>query len=285
MSFTIDEFTLRQTMVQYRFECHHYLDRVPPQVEFHEHEFYEIFFFLSGDVSYMIEGRTYQLRPGDILLTDNRDIHKPDIRPGKPYERYVLWIEPSALEQIRQLGADLAACILDASERKYKRIRPDSSTLSHLKNICERMIRARNEDAFGSETLSYLYLCEFLVYLNRAYFSGLDTPLEDVSENEDINRVVAYIDQHLEEELSLDRLAKVFYVSKYYLSHKFKEYTGLTLYQFIIKKRLAVARNMLREGCAVTEACLRCGFNDYSNFLKLFKREFGRSPKEFICSG
>ena len=105
MNYTIDEFTQRQTTAQYRFECHHYLDRTPPKVDFHEHEFYEIFFFLSGDVSYIIDGRTYSLRPGDILLTDNRDIHKPDIRPGKPYERYVLWIEPSALVEIGNLGA------------------------------------------------------------------------------------------------------------------------------------------------------------------------------------
>lgn len=77
------------------FECHHYLDRVPPQVEYHEHEFYEIFFFLSGDVSYIIEGSTYQLRPGDILLTSNEDIHKPEVRAGKPYERYVIWIHPT----------------------------------------------------------------------------------------------------------------------------------------------------------------------------------------------
>ena len=72
------------------------------------------------------------------------------------------------------------------------------------------------------------------------------------------------------------------YVSKSHLSHRFKEFTGLTLYQYIIKKRLVVARNMLREGAQVMDACLQCGFNDYSNFLKAFKREFGKSPKEFM---
>ena len=74
-----DIFTLRQTMERQDFECYHYYDPIPPVIDFHEHEFFEVFFFLSGDVSYVIEGRTYQLRPGDILLTDNRDIHKPDI--------------------------------------------------------------------------------------------------------------------------------------------------------------------------------------------------------------
>ena len=82
-----DEFSLRQTMIRSDFECYHYLDLTPPDVEFHEHEFYEVFFFLSGNVSYNIEGRTYLLRPGDILLTDNQDIHRPDIQPVNPEDR------------------------------------------------------------------------------------------------------------------------------------------------------------------------------------------------------
>ena len=78
MSLTFDTFTPRQTMEDDLFECHHYLDRVPPQVEYHEHEFYEIFFFLSGDVSYIIEGSTYQLRPGG---------HPPHQQRGHPQAR------------------------------------------------------------------------------------------------------------------------------------------------------------------------------------------------------
>lgn len=119
MGLTIENFTLRQTMQDSLFECHHYLDKVPPEVEFHEHEFYEIYFFLSGAVSYVIEGRTYQLRPGDILLTNNEDIHRPEVREGKPYERYVIWIRPEAIQSFRSLGDDLAACFLDAANRRF----------------------------------------------------------------------------------------------------------------------------------------------------------------------
>ena len=277
-----DTFTLRQTMERPDFECYHYLDPVPPKVDFHEHEFYEVFFFLSGDVNYIIEGRTYQLRPGDILLTDNRDIHKPDVRPGKPYERFVIWIEPAFLSLVNMRGSDLTSCFTDASEKKYKRIRPDSTVLTHLRGICEKMLRCRDSDEFGSGALSYVYLIEFLVYLNRAYFATPDDIRRDVTENEKINEVVAYINDNLSEDLTLDRLAEACFVSKSHLAHQFKAYTGLTLYQFIIKKRVTVARNMIREGTPVIEACMRCGFNDYSNLLKAFKREFGRSPKEFL---
>ena len=268
-------------MVRPDFECYHYLDQVAPEVDFHEHEFYEVFFFLSGDVNYIIEGRTYQLRPGDILLTDNRDIHKPDIRPGKPYERFVIWIDPDFLARANTLGTDLTRCFTDASEKKYKRIRPDSGELTHLRGICEKMLRSRDDDAFGSGTLAHVYLIEFLVYLNRAYFATPESIRKDVTENEKVNEVVAYINDNLAEDLTLDRLAEACYVSKSHLGHQFKTYTGLTLYQFIIKKRVTVARNMIREGAPVMDACMKCGFNDYSNFLKAFKREFWRSPKEF----
>lgn len=277
-----DIFTLRQTMQHSDFECYHYLDAVPPNVDFHEHEFFEVFFFQSGNVSYNIEGRIYQLRPGDILLTDNRDIHKPEIRPGKPYERYVIWIQPNFLLRVNETGTDLSQCFTDASQRKYKLIRPESDVTTHLKGICEKMLRSRDEDAFGSGTLAYIYLLEFLVYLNRAYFATPEEIRKDVTENEKINEVVAYINDNLTADLTLDQLAEACFISKSHLAHQFKTYTGLTLYQFIIKKRVTVARNMLREGALVMEACMRCGFNDYSNFLKAFKREFGRSPKEFM---
>lgn len=277
-----DKFTLRQTMEQPDFECYHYCDTVPPVVDFHEHEFYEIFFFMSGNVLYTVEGRTYQLRPGDILLTNNRDIHRPDVRPGKAYERYVIWVQPDVIENVRRLGTDLSACFVDAAEKKYKLIRPDSAVLARLRGMCEKMLYCRNETNFGSSTLSFIYLIEFLVYLNRAYFATPSAIRQDVTENEKVNQAVAFINDHLDEDLSLDRLAGVLYVSKSHLSHRFKEFTGLTLYQYIIKKRLVVARNMLREGAQVMDACLQCGFNDYSNFLKAFKREFGKSPKEFM---
>lgn len=277
-----DAFTSRQIMNRRGFECYHYFDPVPPVVDFHEHEFYEVFLFISGDASYIIEGRTYQLRPGDILLTDNKDIHRPDIRPGKPYERFVLWIEPEFFEMTSAFGSDLTACFTDASMKKYKLIRPESNVLFRLRSICEKMLRNRDETGFGGSTLAYIYMIEFMVYLNRAYFATPDATFRDVTENEKVNEVIAYINDHLAEDLTLDRLADVCYISKSHLGHQFKTYTGLTLYQFIIKKRVIVARNMIREGAPVMVACMQCGFNDYSNFLKAFKREFGRSPKEFM---
>lgn len=276
-------FNPSQAMTERYYEFHHTYNETPPEVEFHQHPFYEIFFFLSGNVNYIIEGRSYKLRPGDILLTSSSDIHRPDISPGRPYERIVIWLADDFFERLKDFyGEDFTACFTDAALKDYRLIRPDSQNIAHLKQLCTQMSKSRQNNAMGSLALTSAYLIEFLVYVSRAYYDAPDSVKNDTTENEKINQVITYINQNLTEELSLDQLSARFYISKYYLSRQFKQFTGLSLYQYIMKKRLIFARNMLQAGTPVMDACLGCGFNDYSNFLKAFKREFGRNPSKYL---
>ena len=119
------------------------------------------------------------------------------------------------------------------------------------------------------------------MYVSRAYYDAPDSIQKDVTENEKINQVITYINENITADLTLDELAVRFFTSKYYLSRQFKQFTGLSLYQYIMKKRLIIARNLLRAGSSVMDSCFQCGFNDYSNFLKAFKREFGQNPGRY----
>ena len=110
---------------------------------------------------------------------------------------------------------------------------------------------------------------------------GIDIT-NDITENETINQVLLYINKNVTCNLSLDELSEQFRISKFYLCKQFKNYTGITVYQYIMKKRLMLSLDMLRKGTPVTVACRECGFNDYSNYLKAFKREFGKNPKDFL---
>lgn len=264
------------------WEFYHYYDEVPPQVEFHQHPFYEIFFFLSGDVNYNIEGKIYKLRPGDILLTNNLDIHRPEITPGKPYERIVIWLADTYFDNLRICGDDLSACFIDAAQRDYRLIRPDHSSLIRLKTLCEHISEAQHSSQLGSYALASAYLLQFLVQLSRCYYETPSSAMNDVTENAKINQLLSYINENITADLTLDDLAGQLYISKYYLSKIFKQFTGMSTYQYIMKKRLTLSRNMLRSGVPVTTACMDCGFNDYSNYLKAFKREFGHNPSEYM---
>lgn len=278
-----ETFDPNQTMTEKYFEFHHTYNESPPSVEFHQHPFYEIYFFLGGNVNYIIEGKNYKLRPGDILLTGNLDIHRPVVHSGKPYERIVIWLVDDFFEHLKDFyGEDLTACFTDAAQKDYRLIRPDEQNILYLKQLCGQISRAKHSKETGSAALASAYLTEFLVYVSRAYYDAPASAKYDVIENEKVNQVVQYINENLTEYFSLDSLTARFYISKYHLSRQFKQFTGLSIYQYIMKKRLIVSRNLLRDGSAVMDACLQCGFGDYSNYLKAFKREFGMNPSEYI---
>ena len=95
------------------------------------------------------------------------------------------------------------------------------------------------------------------------------------------NRLIDYISRHYQSPLSLDSLASAFYVSKYHLSHEFQRAMGISLHRYIILKRLVMARQLLMQGESPSNIFDQCGFQDYSNFYRAFKAEYGVSPRQF----
>ena len=90
-----------------------------------------------------------------------------------------------------------------------------------------------------------------------------------------------YIEENLDGDLSLENLAKQFYVSKYHIAHVFKDSTGLSIHQYITKKRLSACRDAILGDVGISEVYPMFGFGDYSSFYRAFKKEYGISPKEF----
>ena len=80
------------------------------------------------------------------------------------------------------------------------------------------------------------------------------------------------------EELSLDLLAKRFFLSKSYLNQQFRQATGTTIWDYVLLKRLMQARSAIRSGVPATEAFRARGFNDYSSFYRRYKGRFGVAP-------
>ena len=118
-------FTRRQTMIRRDFEIYRY--RYMDEVELHHHDFYEVYFFLSGSVTYIIESRKYQMKPGDVLLISPLELHQPVIQPGKePYERVVLWVNRNFLKELSSEATDLTACFDLESPRHANLLRLDA---------------------------------------------------------------------------------------------------------------------------------------------------------------
>ena len=101
----------RQHMKTNTFEVFRYKDDYPKEVTLHHHDFYEIYFFLSGNVQYNIESRSYLLTPGDVLLISPMELHQPMFGEGhRAYERIVIWVNKQFLEGFSLPGQEFTKC-------------------------------------------------------------------------------------------------------------------------------------------------------------------------------
>lgn len=133
---------------------------------------------------------------------------------------------------------------------------------------------------FGKEAQIFLYLNDLILYINRFVYEQKH-PRRAADELSIYQKLCSFIENHLDEDLSLDRLAREFFVNKYYISHVFKDNLGFSIHQFITKKRLELCREAIISSSGITEAFQLAGFGDYSSFYRAFKREYGVSPKEY----
>ncbi|MDO5292116.1 MAG: AraC family transcriptional regulator [bacterium] len=253
--------------------------------EYHYHEFNKIIIFLSGDVTYHIEGKSYRLKPWDVLLVNNHDVHKPVIDSNTLYDRIVIWVDDEFLKKYSEKDCDLTTCFKLADKKSFNLIRLDSDLKETLQHIINTLDASFHSDEYGSRLLSQSLFFELLIYLNRIHINN--SYIYDQSSLEydtQIIEITKYIKNNLGNDLSVDTIAKEFYLSKHYLMHKFKSKTGYTLHSYIQNKRLFKSIDLIKEGMPITSAASLCGFQDYSTFLRVFKKTYHCSPREFFKS-
>lgn len=257
-------------------------DQKKIEFELHYHDFNKIIIFISGDVTYIIEGKSYKLKPWDILLVGKNDLHLPVVSSDTPYERMVLWLNPLFLEEHNKDNCDLLSCFQLASKRKLNLIRLDTKQIHLLKQNLTHLEQEVQNKAFGSAILKNALFIQLMVQINRL-FLGMDATrsMDDIQYDPRIEDILSFINTNLDKNLSIDMISKTFYLNRYYLMHLFKRETGYTLYGYIQKKRLIKASDLIKNGMQAGEVCTLCGFGDYSSFVRAFKKEFQLSPKQY----
>lgn len=275
-------FDSRQSMKDKRFEVFHYRDKKMDGVGIHHHDFFEVYFFLSGRVSFKVEGWSYHLEPGDLLLINPMELHQPDIGTDTVYERIVLWIDRSYLAGLCSAsGTDLAMCFNNESPGYTNLLRPTKLRRAALGQLLDRLTREYYSDEAGSFAYAQGLLIQFMVEINRLAMAS--SPVEKREEPDLVSQVLAYIGAHYQENITLESLAAEFFVSKYHLSHEFSHRVGTSIYRYVIFRRLLQTRELMSAGHPPGEVYQSCGFGDYANFYRAFKGEYGISPREFAA--
>lgn len=277
------QFSSRQYMLAKDFEIYYYSDPVPSEVALHAHDYYEFYFFLEGDVSIQAGKTLYPVTHGDIMLIPPHVRHRPCFHDlHVPYRRFVFWISQEYCRQLAGFSPDYIFLFNYAVQKGNFLFHCDRVSFNAVQSRILALIEEMRADRFGKDAQISLCVNDLILHLNRMVHEQLfPTQQPDTSLYQNLCR---YIQEHLEENLSLEKLSAEFFLSKYHIAHIFKEYTGLSVHQYITKKRLALCREALSCNSNITDVCHSCGFSDYSAFYRAFKKEYGISPKEWLKS-
>lgn len=260
------------------YQIFHLNSQEEKEYAFHFHDFHKVLLLISGDVTYSIEGKSYQLKPYDLVMVNKGEMHRPIVHSTNPYERIILYISTDFLSDQSSKDYVLNSCF----EKSYA----EQSHVLHLAALKDNtlipllnsLVKTLSDTDFGNRLHQQILFLEFIIQLNRTVLHAPNVFSDTAVGNDKIISVLSYINTHLTEDISIDSLAERFYISRYHLMHSFKLETGYTIGQYLTTKRLLYAQELIKNDMPVTEACLTCGFQNYSTFSRAYKKNFGTSP-------
>ncbi len=251
----------------------HKMDTTPNQGDYvvHTHIVFQICLLLSGRCTYHVEGSSYPMEPGDLIVTFPQEVHYIEVKSDQPCERMMLSFGPNFFH------------VIDPEQELHKPfIRREAGQLNHYraKNFPDLNFigHFRAMTGNGNDRITIItHMMQLFRDVNTAFerSCAADSPRETLE-----SRVIRFINRNLRRDLSLDMLCEEFFVSKAQLYRRFKKATGTTVTKYIETKRMLCARQMILENERITNICTECGFQDYSTFYRAYQRYFGHSPRE-----
>ena len=237
----------------------------PEKFHNHLHDSYEILYVTRGRGRYVIEGNTYEMRPGSLIFVSPYIYHSVEIDPSAPYERYIINYAPAQTAELSR--------IQDSFDMKEGSLfYTAASVSSSLPAVFEKIEQLGSIPKAHQAAYAHLILSEILILLSTA-----DTT--KAVESEALGaRVIKYLNTHIERDLSLDKIAGHFFVSKYYLCRAFKQYNGISIHGYLTQKRVMYAKQLMESGETASGAAYRVGFGDYSAFYRACLKVTGKSP-------
>ena len=273
-------FNTRQYMQSKDFEAFYYSDLNFQTLPAHTHDYYEFYLFLEGDLDLEISGHAIPLHPGDMVLVPPGVSHHALMHSSdRPYRRFVLWVSQEYVARLLKESPDYVFLMQRAATSSRCYYHFHEAEFSSIQSRLIRLLEEFHSNRYGRNAAVYLALNDLLLYMNRIIYER-EHPV--VSGSGDLmQEITLFIDEHLTEDLSLDVLANHVCLSKYYIAHYFKDSLGISIHQYITKKRLQSCSEAIAAGSDITRTFDEYGFRDYSSFYRMFRKEYGMSPREY----
>ncbi len=247
------EYNFKNLTISHKFDLNSLAENV---YQDHFHSFYEIFFFVNGDIEYIIENKRFKLTQYDLLLIKPSEQHFVNLVSKGNYERFVIkfseqYIPIHLIEKLKCLDNHFSI-----TSTKILDIFKNIDTLPHS-------FDGNNLNVLFQSALNELLIC----------ISELDGNKDSVVLNVELSKILEYINNNLELNLSMESLSKEFFHSRAWVYRIFKKYLRTTPKEYITSKRMALAQRLIENGEKPTKVFNQCGFNYYSTYYRQINKK------------
>ncbi len=248
---------------------------------YHKHNNYEIYLLLNGEVNFYLEEYGYHMEKGSILFIRPDVFHRLEYLNPAAYERVNIHIKRWYFKTLNTSRTNLADVLFHRGNGDYVSFQLSQSQIDEILEKSRELERSLRFEQFGDDILSECLLKEILLILNKLPSKHNLPQKPDICMPRLVSDMIAYICENLKEDLSVNALAATFRRNGQYLSRRFRECMGVPLQQYILHKRVDLARKYLENGGTLPQVCMDSGFRDYANFSKLFTKYVGVAPKQY----
>ena len=244
----------------------------------HFHDFYEIYYLLSGKRHYYIRNRIYALEAGDLVFINKNHLHRTAGGNHQPHERVLISFGDSYLEPVApQMNW------MNVFEGESFLLRPTAHEQGMIADLLYAMLGEQKEDRLWSGQYIRSLLLQLLIQLER--IRKAKPALVSPEQNEGQRRVygiIEYLDARYGEKLTLGGIAEHFFISSTYLCRIFKQTTGFTIIEYLNYVRIRETKTLLTEtNWPITRIAAETGFDSIAHFGRMFKGITGRSPLQY----
>lgn len=239
-----------------------------------------IAYFKKASGNIKIEGNCYNLSSGDIVILNYNELHCVDIQ-SEFCERITLFLDESMYRNYTEAVRELLNVFFKRQHGQWNLIKSAHVKEFGLDILLEEIHQYCAQQNSVSELVALGKITELLSKLNHTVFVQKDSRQNVRTNNPVVDQVIKYVGLHFSEKITCDGIAEEIHMNKYYLGRLFKKAVGISLWNYIINRRLLNFNDLIRQGYAAEEAAYISGFHNYSNFYRLYKSRMGMSPQEF----
>jgi AraC-like DNA-binding protein len=277
--FTSCQDAINACFTENRFAIAH-LSNSEKTLDMHIHDCFEVYISLSGSKHFFIDDRSYDVKKGDIFVINQYESHYLVHDNIEVNDRIVISIDPHFLQSLSSISTDLCQCFNKTHVVNHHRMTTDQYQLNYINSLIYKMTMT---EGFGSDLIENAAFVELMILINKLFleYNNESNVYLKYPNNELVGNILEYINKNISETVTIEAMAKELFISSSYICRVFKSETGTTINKYITARKISLAKSMLANGCSVKEACEKSGFNDYANFIKVFSKVVGISPKKY----